>query len=221
MSIERRTVSLSGSPISIEKRADGKSVCTGYAAVFFDQEDEGTTYELYPGLSERVMPGAFDRAIAEQQDVRALFNHEPDHLLGRLSAGTMRLSVDRRGLRYEIDLPDTQMGRDVAEMTRRGDLTGSSFSFRIAKQTFRYNSNPDDSDPEDDIRELQDLDVIDVGPVSFPAYASTTTGVRADGDLAEVRCACDAARPPIVDKEAERNRQQELDKMRLKLAEVE
>ncbi len=194
MSIERRTITIQGSPIAIEKRTDGKSVCSGYAAVFYDPKDEGTTYELYPGLSERVLPGCFDRCISEKQDVRGLFNHSPDHLLGRLSAGTMRLSVDHRGLKYEIDLPDTQMGRDVAEMTKRGDLTGSSFSFRIVKQVFTYNDSQGGSDDEDDIRDLLDVDVLDVGPVSFPAYSSTTTGVRAEGDLAEVRCACDDAR---------------------------
>lgn len=194
--IERRIVTFASSPIKLEKRAGagGKeiTVCSGYAATFFDESDRGTTYELYPGLSERIMPGCFDRCISERQDVRGLFNHDANHLLGRMSAGTMRLSIDRKGLRYEIDLPDTQSGRDVATSIERGDIPGSSFSFRVIRQAFHYNEDPNASDPEDDIRELLDVDVIDVGPVSFPAYASTTTGVRAEGDFAEVRSACDA-----------------------------
>ncbi len=195
MSIERRIVSLTGTPVKLEERADGKKVIAGYGAVFYDQNDEGTEYELYPGLSERVMPGCFDRCVREQQDVRGLFNHEPDNLLGRTSSGTMRLSIDRRGIRYEIDYdPNDPDHQRVKAKMDRGDLTGSSFSFRIVKQVFTYNDSQGGSDDEDDIRELQDVDVLDMGPVSFPAYQSTTTGVRAEGDLAEVRCACDDAR---------------------------
>src|SRR5688572_16918348 len=64
-------------------------------------------------------------------DARALFNHDPNMLLGRAGAGTLRLSTDARGLRYEIDIPDTTVGRDVATSIARGDLAGSSFAFSI------------------------------------------------------------------------------------------
>lgn len=197
MTIERRFIPVSSGTMKIEQRADGGSVITGYAAVFYDQSDPGTEYMLYPGMRERILPGAFDRCIRERQDVAGLFNHAPDNLLGRVSSGTMRLSVDSRGLMYSIDLPDTQMGRDVAAMISRGDLKGSSFSFNVVRQSLQYNqSAPDDSDADDDIRELQDLDVMDVGPVVFPAYQSTTTGIRAIGDEAELRCACEQIAEP-------------------------
>ncbi len=196
MTIERRFIpNKTTSGMKIEKRADGGSTIFGYAACFFDPGDAGTEYALYPGVRERVMPGAFDRCMRDKQDVRGLFNHSPDFLLGRCSAGTMRLSVDRRGLRYEIDLPDTQAGRDVAESIRRGDLTGSSFSFDVVSQRFTYGQMADSgSDVEDNIRELLDVNLFDVGPVSFPAYSSTEVGIRALGDLAEVRCACERNR---------------------------
>ena len=66
-------------------------------------------------------PNAFDRALAESDDVRGLFNHDPDNLLGRTSSGTMRLSVDKKGLLYETDPGDTNVGRDVVQHIKRGD----------------------------------------------------------------------------------------------------
>ncbi|GAF69242.1 unnamed protein product, partial [marine sediment metagenome] len=146
----------------------------GYAAVFYRKGDPATEYELWDGVVERVMPGAFDRALREKDDVRGLFNHDRTLLLGRTSSGTMRLSVDQVGLKYAIDVPDTQAGRDVIIVAERGDLSGSSFSFL-----------PDDSggvlwreEEDGDIRELHSVKLYDVGPVTFPAYEGTTAGVR-------------------------------------------
>ena len=76
---------------------------TGYAAVFYDGTPN-TEYELCDGLRERIMPGAFDRAMSEGHDVRGLFNHDANMLLGRTTSGTCRLSVDSRGLKYDIPL---------------------------------------------------------------------------------------------------------------------
>ena len=119
------------------------------------------------------MPGCFDRALSERQDVRALINHDPNQVLGRFLAGTMRLSVDQVGLRYEIDLPDTATGRDIATLVERGDVSGSSFSFLDVQTTY---VRGEDGCP--DCRELRDVNVFDVGPVTFPAYEATTTGLR-------------------------------------------
>jgi HK97 family phage prohead protease len=189
LALERRLTS--GASISFQKKTRAAGDTTigtafGYGACFWNGE-AGTQYALAPGLRERIMPTAFDRCLRERQDVRGLFNHSADLLLGRTASGTMRLVVDGRGLRYEIDLPDTQIGRDVATSIERGDLSGSSFSFRIVKQTFSMSSAPD---AEDDIRLIEDVDVYDVGPVTFPAYEATTAGMRALGELcAELRSA--------------------------------
>ena len=118
-------------------------------------------------------PNAFDRALKESHDVRALFNHDPNHLLGRSTANTVGLSVDQTGLKYVIDLPDTQTGRDVGVSISRGDLSGSSFSFANPKAEFER-----DNSRKIDIRMIHDLDLFDVGPVTFPAYEATTVGVR-------------------------------------------
>ena len=87
----------------------------------------------------------------------------------------MRLSVDKTGLRYEIDVPDTTIGKDVAESITRGDVTGSSFAFIPTKVEWTR-----DDKRRVDVRTIMDLDLIDTGPVTYPAYDGTTTGMRSD-----------------------------------------
>ena len=164
--------------VGIETREDGKQVIVGYASVFYNAEDPGTEFGLGPKLKERIMPTAFNRALTEQQDVRALFNHDPNHLLGRRGAGTLTLSVDAVGLRYEITPPDTQSGRDTLESIKRGDLAGSSFAFQMKSHKWERGK-------EYDVRNIEDVDLFDVGPVTFPAYKSATTGVRSESALKE------------------------------------
>lgn len=178
--VERRYTRQLG-PVRLEQRADGQPpVITGYAAVFYDANDPGTEYRLYDDVVERIMPGAFTRALAED-DVRALFNHDANRVLGRSAAGTLRLSVDAKGLRYEIDPPDTQTARDLVTSIRRGDINGSSFGFVPRATTYRKN------DAGGYAVERSDVQLFDVSPVTFPAYASTDAGVRADGDAESVR----------------------------------
>ncbi len=79
------------SGVRLEKRADGKQMVRGYAAVFYDESSpEGTEYWLYSDIVERIAPNAFDRAVKERHDARGLFNHDMNLLLGRLSSGNLR-----------------------------------------------------------------------------------------------------------------------------------
>lgn len=159
------------SGVKVSRREEKFPVIDGYAAVFYRADDPGTVYQLWEDFHERIMPGAFDRAIKEAHDARGLFNHDRNMLLGRVSSGTLRLSVDAIGLKYEIDAADTQAGRDTVTSIDRGDLSGSSFAF-IPSRTVWVE--------EGDIliRQVEDLDLYDVGPVTFPAYQSTTTSLR-------------------------------------------
>ena len=175
MSIERRMTT--GQPLKIETRSDKGKMITGYAAVFYRAANPGTQYQLMSDMYERIDSSAFNRALSEKDDARALFNHDPNFLLGRASAGTLRMIVDDIGLRYEIDLPDTQVGRDLATSIERGDLTGSSFGFRVKSQTWTEEEGRD-------IRTINEVELFDVGPVTYPAYDATTTGLRSD-ELAE------------------------------------
>lgn len=176
--IERRTMT------GVEIRAeDGKPTkIVGYAAVFSSLSEE-----LY-GFREMVMPGAFDRALKEKHDVRALVNHDENQILGRTKAGTLTLSVDKRGLKAEIEPADTQAARDAVTSVKRGDLDGMSFAFRTLTDAWRTQDG-------EQIRELLDLELVDVSVVAFPAYPATTVSARA---LEQAKA---AAAPPIPEPE--------------------
>lgn len=148
---------------------DGRKLIRGYAAVFNARSqvltEDGRTFR------EFIKPGAFQRSLMDA-DVRGLFNHDSKELLGRKGAGTLRLFEDEHGLRYEIDPPDTTTGRDVVEMLRRGDLTGSSFGFAMIADN--WTNDPDGMD----LRELREVHLFDVGPVTFPAYTQASAAYR-------------------------------------------
>lgn len=162
----------------LREESEKSPVIAGYASVFYDGTPD-TEYELWSGLRERIMPGAFDRAIRED-DVRALMNHDPDNLLGRTATGTLRLLVDKRGLYYEIDPPATSYGADLMAILRRGDISGSSFSFRVTGEEWKR-------DGDEDIIEITGVALYDVGPVTFPAYEATTAEARFDRMKAQAR----------------------------------
>jgi HK97 family phage prohead protease len=164
-------VPFDSSRLAVEKRADGKPVIVGYAAVFYDGT-ERTQFELWDGMVERITPGAFRNAVATD-DVRALFNHNSDHVLGRSTAGTLSLTEDDVGLRYEITPGDTSISRDVQEYIARREITGSSFSFSVLDETSRKEGGLE-------IRELRGVKLYDVGPVTFPAYEGTTAAIRSN-----------------------------------------
>jgi len=156
----------------VEVHSEGnRLVATGYAARY-----DALSQNL-GGFVERVAPTAFRKTL-KQTDVRALFNHKPDFLLGTSSAGTLRLSNESDGLAYEIDLPDTTVGRDVAVLLERGDITGSSFGFRTIADSWEKSG---DGFP---VRTLKEVALRDVGPVTFPAYPDASSALRS---LAEAR----------------------------------
>jgi HK97 family phage prohead protease len=136
----------------------------GYAAVFDRlSQDLGT-------FKEKVQKGAFRDVLG--QDVRALANHDPTQLLGRVQSGTLKMEEDDIGLRVEINLPDTTVGRDVATSIKRGDMDGMSFSFDCDGDAWDYSMEP----PERTITRVRNL--YDVGPVTYPAYTDTTAAMR-------------------------------------------
>ena len=165
--------------VRLDERGDDESPkITGYAAVFYDGTPN-TEFDMSDWFAEptveRIMAGAFTRAIQED-DVRALFNHDPNLILGRNKAGTLRLSQDGKGLYYEVDPPDTTNGEDVIKSLRRGDVTGSSFAFIVHEDNWRKVKLDDDSPLK--IREIVDVELWDVSPVTYPAYEGASSGVR-------------------------------------------
>lgn len=153
----------------VECRAqlDGNKL-VGHAAVF-DQ----TVPHPVVGF-ERIAPGAFDAVLADPAtDVRALVNHDPHLLLGRQSAGTLRLGTDDRGLWFEVDLPDTTYARDLRELVLRGDMTGASFGFIAGDERFERASNGRQIRVHTRFAAL-----LDVSPVTFPAYDRAGVALR-------------------------------------------
>lgn len=159
----------------------------GHAAVFYDGTP-GTQFELGPGYVERMAPTAFDAAVRGNNgggDIVGLFNHDMSLVLGRVSAGTLRLSIDKRGLRYEIDENSTTIFADVEESQRIGNVIGSSLGFRATEERHFRDGNLD-------VREIVSMEIRDVGPVTYPAYDATAVDVRmvsADGIAMALPCA--------------------------------
>ncbi len=122
---------------------------------------------------EKINPGAFADVLL-RDDVRALFNHDVNQLLGRNKAGTLRMVETDDGLAIEVDLPDATVGRDVAEYLRRRDVTGMSFSFDMEDgiEEWDYSGNL----PSRTLVKVGRL--YDVGPVTFPAYTNTSAALR-------------------------------------------
>lgn len=177
--MERRYLAANIANVAIRAEGDGTGMIHGYGAVYYDGTPN-TEYQLWPGMVERIMPGAFARAVNQKDDARALFNHDTNMVLGRVSAGTLRLAEDNRGLRYEIDPGDTSVYRDVSAFIKRRDVQGSSFAFNVTDEQPRKENGIR-------IREIRGVELFDVGPVTFPAYESTSTGIRMRGDLGDAK----------------------------------
>jgi HK97 family phage prohead protease/HK97 family phage major capsid protein len=151
------------------RAAEGERRISGYAATFNDVTDLGY-------FREQIATGAFEGRTDD--DVRLLINHTGVPL-ARTTNGTLRLSVDNGGLRYEAELADTQEGRDLYTLIKRGDISQSSFAFSIEDEAWDNKTN---------LRTVLKVGrLYDVSPVTYPAYATTTVQARAMASSAEER----------------------------------
>lgn len=158
----------------------------GYAAVFNSfSEDLG-------GFREMILPGAFSNGVND--DVRCLLNHDPNYVLGRNKAGTLKLEQDERGLKFEVTAPDTAWARDLYKSVQRGDIDQCSFGFSVMPdgETWRRT-------PTGDERILSALRLYDVSIVTYPAYPDTTAGVRSAAEAYRER-PVSAGKPEILRK---------------------
>jgi uncharacterized protein len=155
--------------------SDSPGTLVGYASVF------NRLSENLGGFREMVRPGAFTRTLRDA-DVICYLDHQ-GQVLGRNLSGTLRLSEDAIGLKYECDLPDTSLGRDVAVLVGRGDYRGSSFAFIANVEEWEW------SGPLP-VRTVVDADLFDTSVVDRAAYNDTTVAMRSmekrRADLAQV-----------------------------------
>lgn len=154
MTIEKR--------YATELRAEGRKL-TGYAAVF-NQETRIADFQ------EVIAPGAFGASLRVNPDILALVDHDHSRVLARTKSGTLRLAEDERGLRFEVDVPDTSLGRDILALATRGDVGGMSFGFSVPEGGESW---------QGDKRELRRVTLHEISVVqSFPAYGGTTVQAR-------------------------------------------
>ena len=197
--LERRILS---EPIQIETRGGegdtpGEQHLVGYAVVF-DKRSENLG-----GFIEEIDPQAFD-GIKGKTDARALFDHDSSKLLGRESSGTLKLEYDSKGLKYDVQLPNTTTAADLVELITRGDITGSSFGFTTKTDQWTEGENG-----EPTLRRITEIDALyDVSPVTFPAYPDTAVALRSLEALKPVPEP--APKEEKIDHEAE-SRKRELD----------
>jgi len=136
----------------------------GYAAVY------GSDSEWMGGFYEQIEAGAFDDVL--DNDVRAYFNHDENLILGRVSSGTLRISTDKKGLFYEVDLPNTTYANDLMELMKRGDINQSSFAFLIDRDRWEERNGTT-------YRIIEKVSrLLDVSPVAQPAYPEATSELK-------------------------------------------
>lgn len=150
----------------------GESVIGGYAAVFNSPKEIGGFF------TEEISPGAFARAIAENSDIRALFNHDWNNVLGRTKSGTLQLNEDERGLKFEVTLPNTSLARDLKESMQRGDINQCSFGFIPTEEQWDYNVEPAK-------RTILEVDLFEISVVSIPAYEDTEASVLRSKEMTQ------------------------------------
>lgn len=169
---ERRCLPISDTDLRLESFEDGRKRIMGYAVVY---NSLSQPIPLYGGgtFRERILPGAFARALAEKQDIIACVDHDEGKILGRVAAGNLKLTSTKRGLLMEVVPPDTGYARDTIANIEAGNVNGMSFSF-IAR-TDEWNM-----EDGEEIRNVLDADIFHVSTVSRPAYQQTTASVRSE-----------------------------------------
>ena len=113
----------------------------------------------------------------QSKDVRALWNHNSDYPIGRTKNDTLKLEKDEKGLRFTVTPPDTSWGRDAMESVKRGDVSGMSFGFFVNRDKWTEETG------KTPLRELLDVELLEVSPVTFPAYPQTTAKVRSAEEI--------------------------------------
>ncbi len=158
----------------------GKRYLRGTAIVYHSRSQN------LGGFKEKILPGAATKTL-RNSDLRFLYDHDSANLLGRESAGTLTVSEDMRGVHFRVELPQTSVADDVFELCQRRDLTGCSFAMRVQKESWIDEPDDDEEDDEEDtqgyskrsprmipVRCVQQLELLELSAVSFPAYAATS-----------------------------------------------
>lgn len=143
----------------------------GYAVVY-GQLSRQMSFPNMGRFREVIRPGAATESL-RSGDVPMLFNHKPDNLLGRTSSGTLTLTEDQKGVFFSLDVPDTQLGRDVRELVKRGDIRGASFHITVPPGGDSWSSTTDGR-----VRSVNKIQIAEVSLTPYPAYEQTSAALR-------------------------------------------
>jgi len=150
----------------VDSTDDGKDVVVGYASVYDSRSNN------LGGFYEYIERGAFNEELISKSDVRALINHDPNLILARNTSGTLKLSSDERGLKYEFEMPETSYGKDLAISMKRQDVNQSSFAFTVQEDDWSTDADGNN------IRTIKKIgELFDISAVTYPAYS------QAESDL--------------------------------------
>lgn len=178
MNQETRGLALAEAGLAVRADGDGSERFAGYAAVFNVRTAIGNP--LTWGFYEQIAPGAFTKTLQEG-DARMLVDHDPYYVVSRVSADTLGLAQDRRGLAVDSAL-DTGLSYvgDLKTNVRNRNIQGMSFAFRTIKDEWDTEtvSTDDGNSAEVEVRTLREVQLIEVSAVTFPAYEETETGLR-------------------------------------------
>ncbi|MFZ3558159.1 HK97 family phage prohead protease [Streptomyces sp. BH055] len=202
---ERRRLSLDTAHVTIRADDQGGQRFAGYAAVFNSRTAIGNP--LRWGFYEEIAEGAFTKTLAEG-DARMLIDHDSYYVVSRMSAGTLGLSEDARGLAVDSAL-DTRLSyvQDLAVNLENRNVTGMSFGFYVVKDEWNQEEiEVEGSDPVPvDVRVIREVRLVEVSAVTFPAYPETEAELKAvaraldrRGDYAAVEAAA-RHRPELLD----------------------
>ena len=195
--------------VEVRSESDDSRTVRGYAAVYNQETVIGDYFR------EKIASGAFARSLSEN-DIRACWNHNMDLPIGRSTNGSLRLREDDRGLAFELDLPDTNTGRDAYELIRTGVVSGVSFGFSVRKETWEQGENGELS-----LRILEDVDLYEISPCTFPAYEQTNVVARSVQEALKQKEIEWAYNNKPEDDELEKEDTSELDEIKRQLELVE
>lgn len=165
-------------------KSEGDATIQGYSSVF---NQWYSIRDFFGEYEERVDPSAFDKTLKDGGDVIGLFNHNVDYPLGSIAAGTMRQGTDKSGLWYEIDAAlDSPQAKSVVVAVERGDVSGSSITFQIVRDSWKDEFD-DDGNLVSEERTILEARLFEHGPVTTPASPTTTAEVNSTATEEDVR----------------------------------
>ncbi|WIV10538.1 HK97 family phage prohead protease [Proteiniborus sp. MB09-C3] len=166
MNREKELRYLSIEKLETRKTEDDKMTISGYVVQFNKRS------KVMWDFVEVVAKGAFRESL-KNNVIKALWNHDSNLVLGSTKNSTLRLLEDDFGLRFELDLPNTNWGRDAWESVRRGDVDGVSFGFFVIEDNWEYLKDEDLYQ-----RTLLNVDLFEISPTPFPAYGDSQVSCR-------------------------------------------